>query len=120
MPTATCHCGAVRLTVARLPEFLIDCNCSICRRNGALWALYDVAAVATSGHPQNTTAYIWGPRSIRTLHCRTCGCVTHWEPLSHAADAGTMGINARNFEPAEISGVAIRKFDGAVSWSYVD
>ncbi|HWS61592.1 MAG TPA: hypothetical protein VN325_02465 [Steroidobacteraceae bacterium] len=53
------------------------------------------------------------------MHCKVCGCATHWEPLD--ATAGPrMGINARNFEPAAIDGVRVRKFDGAETWAYVD
>lgn len=53
------------------------------------------------------------------MHCRTCGCATHWEPIDPAS-GGKLGINARNFEPAVVTGVRIRRFDGAGSWTYVD
>ena len=36
--TASCHCGAVRIEVQRAPRTLTGCNCSVCRRHGALWA----------------------------------------------------------------------------------
>jgi hypothetical protein len=119
MLDATCHCGAVRISVPDRPEYLVDCNCSICRRNGALWAFYTAKSIKLSGHPENTTAYIWGRRTIRTMHCKVCGCITHWEPL--AADAEeTVGVNARNFEASAIEGVRVRKFDGAATWAYID
>jgi hypothetical protein len=119
MPLATCHCGAVKINVPSMPEYLIDCNCSICRRNGALWALYESDSVKLCGHPENTTQYIWGPRTIRTMHCKVCGCATHWEPID--STAGTkVGINARNFEAREIGGIKVRKFDGAETWDYID
>jgi hypothetical protein len=37
MLRASCHCGAVVLELARRPRTLTECNCSICRRYGALW-----------------------------------------------------------------------------------
>jgi hypothetical protein len=53
------------------------------------------------------------------MHCKICGCATHWEPLD--PKAGTrFGINARNFDPSAIDGVRVRKFDGADTWAYVD
>jgi hypothetical protein len=119
MPIATCHCGAVKTNVPSMPEFLIDCNCSICQRNGALWALYEPDSVKLYGYPENTTQYIWGPRTIRTMHCKVCGCATHWEPIDSAA--GTkVGVNARNFERQEIAGIKVRKFDGAETWDYIE
>jgi len=116
---ATCHCGAIRLSVQEKPEHLIDCNCSICRRYGALWALYEAGMVEVSAPRDGLTAYVWGQRSIRTMRCTACGCVTHWEPIT--PEAGTrVGVNMRNFEPQAIADVGVRKFDGADSWAYIE
>ena len=119
MLEATCHCGAVSIGVPHQPEYLVDCNCSICRRNGALWAFYSAVTVRVNGHPESTTAYIWGPRTIQTMHCKMCGCATHWEEFGTNAER-RVGVNARNFEPSVIAGVRVRKFDGAVTWEYLD
>ena len=40
MIKAACHCGAVRLEADPAPTRVNDCNCSICRRYGVLWAYY--------------------------------------------------------------------------------
>lgn len=119
MLTGTCHCGAIRIDVPHPPQSLIDCNCSICRRNGALWALYVAGTVRVTGHPEHTTAYIWGAKTIKTMRCSSCGCVTHWEAL-HPDSGGRLGVNMRNFDPDEIKAIRIRRFDGAVTWSYLD
>jgi hypothetical protein len=119
MISATCHCGAVRIDVPERPEVVTNCNCSICRRYGALWAYYKVGTVRVVGHPQNTVEYIWGDKTLRTVRCRNCGCVTHWEPLQPEPD-GKLGVNARNFEPSELESVRIRRFDGADTWTYLD
>ena len=37
---ASCHCGSVRLEVDSPPSEVTECNCSICRRYGVLWAYY--------------------------------------------------------------------------------
>lgn len=119
MLQATCHCGAVSIEVPGQPEFLVDCNCSICRRNGALWAFYPSSSVKLHSHPESTTEYVWGPGAIRTMHCKVCGCTTHWEQRDPNPDQ-TMGVNARNFEPAVVAGVRVRRFDGAATWEYLD
>ncbi len=119
MLTTTCHCGAVHVAIPHAPETAINCNCSICRRLGALWAYYPVGTVTISGHPEHTTGYVWGDRTLSTVRCRHCGCVTHWEPLTDEAK-GRMGVNIRNFEPEQIGDVRIRRFDGADSWTYLD
>jgi hypothetical protein len=53
------------------------------------------------------------------MHCKVCGCPTHWEELGTASER-RVGVNARNFEPSVIAGVRVRKFDGAATWQYLD
>lgn len=115
----SCHCGAVRLELPSKPEVATDCNCSICRRVAGIWAYFEFGSVKIQGHPEATVDYIWGDRSLRTIRCGTCGCVTHWEPLEPTAGA-RHGVNLRNFDPALIADTRIRKFDGADTWAFVD
>src|SRR3546814_8142170 len=77
----SCHCGAVRLTLPAAPDKATSCNCSLCRRSGGIWAYYEFGTVSVQGHPGNTEDYIWGDRTLRNVRCKTCGIVTHWEPL---------------------------------------
>lgn len=119
MISATCHCGAVEIRIPRQPETLTNCNCSICRRYGTLWAYFDRDEVRVVSEPGATTAYAWGERTIQFVRCKTCGCVTHWEPID--PDGGSrMGVNARNFEPSALGDVRIRRLDGAVTEKYLD
>ena len=119
MLSATCHCGAVRVEVPRRPRTLTNCNCSICRRYGTLWAYYKSSEVRVIGAVGATSAYVWGDKMLRFVRCTTCGCVTHWE-LIRPKDDGKMGVNARNFEPGSLGSVRIRLLDGASTWKYLD
>lgn len=116
MPTATCHCGAVRLEVMRTPRTLTECNCSICRRYGTLWAYYKASAVQVSGA---TTTYRWGDGRLEFHRCKVCGCVTHHERTRKRRDS-TVGVNARNFDPAIVAKARVRHLDGASTWRYLD
>ena len=117
--TATCLCGAVSIRAPRRPDTLTDCDCSVCRRYGARWAYFDRAEVVVAAAPGATIGYARGPRTIRFVHCATCGCVTHWEPT--VPERGPrMGVNARNFDPAELGAVRVRRLDGAVTERYLD
>lgn len=119
MIEASCHCGAVRLQLARPPRSVTDCNCSICRRLGLLWAYYPPAEVAIVAEPDATAPYAWGEKMLAFHHCKVCGCATHWEPLDKAK-ADRMGINARLLDPAAMAGVKVRRLDGADTWTYFD
>lgn len=115
----SCHCGAVRLTLPAAPEKATRCNCSICRRLGALWAYYEFGSVRIEGHPQHTQEYVQGDRTLRTVRCRTCGVATHWEPLEPKPGA-RHGVNLNNFEPALQAAVRVRRLDGADTWTFLD
>ena len=115
----TCHCGAVTVELPSAPEKATDCNCSICRRLGALWAYYEFGTVRITGHPENTQQYIQGDRTLSTVRCATCGCVTHWEPVP-PEPGKHHGVNLRNFDPKVLASVRIRRFDGADTWTFLD
>lgn len=115
MISATCHCGAVRVEIPQRPTEVTNCNCSICRRLGTLWAYYEVGAVRFQGHPEHTDEYIQGDKTLRVVRCKTCGCTTHWEPLDPQRHT-KLGVNIRNFDPEVIAEVRIRLLDGANTW----
>lgn len=119
MLSATCHCGAVRVEIPHRPTDVTNCNCSICRRLGALWAYYEVGAVKVIGHPEHTSEYIHGDKTLRVVRCRNCGCTTHWEPLVVKPDS-KLGVNIRNFDPDDIGPIRIRLLDGADTWKFIE
>jgi hypothetical protein len=116
---ARCHCGAVQIHVRRLPRTLTSCNCSICRRYGALWAYYKPSSVRVRAPKNGLVRYSWN-RRIRYYHrCRKCGCVTHYTHRKTSSWA-TVGVNASNFEPSLIKDARIRHLDGAATWKLLD
>ena len=106
MHEGSCHCGAVRMTLPATPAVATDCNCSLCRRIGGPWVYFEFGTVKIEGHPEATAEYIWGDRTLRTIHCKTCGCVTHWEPLEPTPGA-KHGVNLGNFDPKLIASVRV-------------
>ncbi len=108
MISTSCHCGAVRLEVPGPPEYLGDCNCSICRRLHGLWGYYPVSQVTRTGE---TDVYLWGDRMLTLNRCKVCGCTTHWLPVD--PDYDRMGVNMRMADPAALEGVPVRKLDNA-------
>ena len=115
MLSATCHCGTVRIEIPRRPRSLTNCNCSICRRYGTLWAYYPASEVRRSAPDGATEAYQWGDRQLQFVRCKTCGCVMNWEDVNPGASS-RVGVNARNFDPAALGQVRIRLLDGADTW----
>ena len=119
MHQGRCHCGAVKLKLPSTPAVATACNCSLCRRIGGPWAYFELGTVEIEGHPENTAEYVQGDRTLRTIRCRTCGCVTHWEPLE-VKPAAQHGVHLGNFDPELVASLKVRKFDGANTWKFVD
>ena len=68
---ATCHCGAVGVEIPGPPQAVTNCNCSICRRLGALWAYYPAGQVRCRATPNQPR-----PISGATEPCAPCAVPT--------------------------------------------
>jgi hypothetical protein len=116
MIKASCHCGQITLELTTVPAEVTECNCSICRRYGVLWAYYPQGDVT---RPSAATAtYLWDDRAIVFHRCMVCGCVTHWaavDPSRHR-----MGVNARLLPPTILACARVRHLDGATTERYLD
>ena len=110
MVEGSCHCGKVRIEIDTAPQEVTDCNCSIRRRYGTLWAYYSPKQVRIAQEVK-TQIYQWDDRSINFHRCTDCGCVTHWSPVDPARDR--MGVNMRLFAPTVLAAARVRHNDGA-------
>ena len=119
MIQAACHCGAVRFAVAEPPKWVLDCNCTLCRRYGAMWCYVmgdDPVTLVEAPDPAATDTYTWLDHEIATHHCRVCGCVTHLEALDRDPPA-VFGLNARMMVRLDGTRVRVRRIDnGHTGW----
>jgi len=113
-----CHCGNIRFSVTAAPVQLVDCNCSLCRRLGALWAHVPIDSVTVVSADDAINSYVQGDKTLAVKTCKQCGCTTHYETLLD--DAVVMGVNFRMCDPSVISDFTIRKLDGADTWKFID
>lgn len=123
MPYSTsCHCGAVTIGMQRPIRKLTQCNCSICRRYGALWAYQQRKAIRVTDKKGCLRSYRWGKGTLDFFHCAVCGCITHYHHVIRRNDASDMSaVNMRNIDdPARISGLPIRILDGAATWKVLE
>lgn len=117
MITGSCHCGAVQYTYGREAKRATSCNCSVCRRLGALWIYAPIAEITVTG---TTASYAYGEKSLAFHHCPTCGCTTHWENLHPDQPDAYMAVNLRLADPEVMAKVPVRHFDGADTWEFLD
>ena len=70
-----CHCGKLAYTVDEDPPAkAMACNCSICRRRGALHHFTTPDKFHFRGSEADVATYRWNKQIIRFEFCTTCGC----------------------------------------------
>jgi hypothetical protein len=88
--TATCHCGAVELRVEL--ENGLDkaarCNCSLCRRKGAVMIGVPVERVTVIKGAERLTLYQWNTHVAKHYFCSVCGIYTHHQRRSNPSHFG--------------------------------
>jgi hypothetical protein len=75
--SGACHCGAVRITIPRKPDYVNNCNCTLCTKHAGLWGYYDPAEVSVSGDTRTYIRADMAEPAIGTHFCGECGCTTH-------------------------------------------
>ena len=119
MPDLTCLCGAVRLCLAKRPDFVHECNCTLCAKSGARWGYFHPSEVAVAGETRGYSRDDKAAPNAELRFCPTCGTTTHFV-LTDAAktkfgDAMT-GVNMGLAAPEDLAGIELRYPDGR-AWS---
>lgn len=79
-----CHCGSVVLELT-LPEGIVNprrCNCSLCRRKGAIMASAPLDAIRILQGEEHLRLYQFNTRVARHYFCGVCGIYTHHQRRS--------------------------------------
>lgn len=76
-PTAfrgACHCGAVKFQVEASLEPATRCNCSLCRRRGALMSpMFDASRLTILEGEESLTLYQFNSHVAKHYFCKHCG-----------------------------------------------
>jgi hypothetical protein len=96
----------VRWRFEGVPETATTCNCSICRRYGALWAYdFEGEKISVSGATQ---VYLWGRKWLEFHFCPHCGSIAYWRGSRPGKDGRRrIGFNLRLAEPDAVKSIAL-------------
>lgn len=86
----SCHCGAVVLELD-LPDGIVDprrCDCSICRRKGAIVASVPLAGITIIQGEDVLTKYEFNTHTAKHFFCSRCGIYTHHQRRSNPQQYG--------------------------------
>lgn len=107
---AACHCGAVRLRLT-LPNGIEDprrCDCSMCRRRGAIVASVALDNLEVVQGAEHLGVYQFNTKTAKHYFCKNCGIYTHHQrpsnPTQYGYNAGCLeGVN-----PFDLGDIPVR------------
>ena len=108
----TCHCGRVEIMVD-LPDGIDElgyCDCSLCRRKGAVLAAVPMAQLNIISGEEVLTEYRFNTMTARHYFCSVCGIYTHHRSR---LDPGKFDFNVGCLEgvnPQDLGSIQV--FDG--------
>lgn len=105
---ATCHCGAVELELD-LPDGIVDprrCDCSICRRKGAVVASVPLAGIRVVKGDDVLRLYQFNTNTAKHYFCSHCGIYTHHQRRSNPEQYGYNVGCLEGVNPFEIEHIA--------------
>ena len=117
MITGNCHCGQSSFEYDATPKSATSCNCTICRRYGALWAYVHWGRdIKLTGE---TRAYVRNESgNLEFRFCEICGCLTHYVAVAKDdKDRLLVAVNLRMAPPGITADIPMRRFDGHDTWS---
>lgn len=104
---ASCHCGAVELELS-LPNGLVDirrCDCSLCRRKGAIVASVPLSELKILKGEENLRLYQFNTKTAKHYFCGTCGIYTHHQRRSNPDQYGFNVACLEGINPLKIDNV---------------
>jgi hypothetical protein len=104
----SCHCGAVAYEVEGEITALVECNCSICSRKGALLMAVPLEKLTIHDGEERLRGYRFNNHVIEHRFCATCGM----HPFAVHETGGDAYVNVRCLEGVDLTGVEVIAFDG--------
>jgi len=104
---ATCHCGRVEIELD-LPDGLVElrrCDCSMCRRRGAIAASVPLAGINILKGEESLTLYQFNTKTAKHYFCGNCGIYTHHQRRSNPAQYGFNVSCLEGINPLKIEGI---------------
>lgn len=110
--SGSCHCGAVRFKADLDLSQVITCNCSMCRRTGAILTFTPAARFELETPESALADYQFNKKVIHHLFCKTCGI----RPFARgeAPDGSKMvAIDVRCLDGIDVGALQPMPYDGA-------
>lgn len=119
--TGSCHCRGTRFEVDVDIDHVRVCDCSICRRRGALIHRVPESAVRMLTPLEDLTLYRWHTLTAEDYFCPICGILPFRRPRTRTSSEAEQGmepftgwaINVRCLEGVEVDNIPIKRVFGS-------
>lgn len=98
----SCHCGAVRFTVAAEITELTTCDCSLCKKRNAVMAKVAEGALTVTAGEDSLALYQWNTRRARHHFCTVCGLYVFHRKRSAPDHFGVNVFCLDDFDPSSV------------------
>lgn len=114
----SCLCGQIRIEVKKRPDYINECNCTLCSKSGARWAYFHPSDVQVEGRTQSYCREDKADPAAEIQFCGKCGSTTHFSLTASAAARfgnSLTGVNMMLADEKDLAGIELRYPDGR-SW----
>lgn len=104
---ATCHCGSVEIELD-LPDGLVNlrrCDCSLCRRRGAIAASVPLSGINIIKGQESLKLYQFNTKTAKHYFCSHCGVYTHHQRRSNPDQYGFNVACLEGINPLKIENI---------------
>ena len=105
----SCHCGRVTFELTATLDYVIDCNCSHCRRRGALWHPAVESELRILSGEGDLALYRFNTMTAKHYFCRHCGIHPFIRPR---LDPTRWSVNVRCIDGVDLASLTVKRFDG--------
>jgi hypothetical protein len=106
-----CHCGNVRYEVTADLGSVVECNCSICSKSGALLTFVGEPQFKLLKSEGELGDYQFNTHNIHHLFCRTCG-IKSFARGTAPGGKKMVAINVRCLDGVDLGSLQRTPFDG--------
>ena len=108
--TGSCHCGRVRFEVDADLDHLRACDCTVCRKRGALSHRVEESCFRLLTPLDELSVYQWHTRTAKDYFCASCGVLPFRRPRTAPH---LWGINVRCLDGVDLSAIPVRDVQGS-------
>jgi hypothetical protein len=117
----SCHCGFVRFEVDADLDHVRVCDCSVCRRRGALIHRVPNDALRIHTPLEQLTLYQWHTKTAEDYFCPRCGILPFRRPRTRTSSEAASGappftgwaVNVRCLDGVDLDAIPIKRVFGS-------